>query len=156
MDQATEVLFYHLEHQPLERVLPQLVEKSLERGWTAIVQSGSEERSEAIDALLWTYREDSFIPHARDTTAGTDQARQPVLLTTTEANPNAASIRFLVDGATMTSMEKPPYKRIVIIFDGNDPIALQKARTDWKRAKAAALSATYWQQNASGRWEKKA
>ena len=44
----TEVLFYHLEHQPLERVLPSLVEKTLERGWRAVVQAGSEERVEAL------------------------------------------------------------------------------------------------------------
>jgi hypothetical protein len=43
----TEVLFYHLEHQPLERVLPSLVERTLERGWRAVVQAGSEERVEA-------------------------------------------------------------------------------------------------------------
>ena len=60
----TEVLFYHLEHQPLERVLPgaSLVERTLERGWRAVVQAGSEERVEALDTLLWTYREESFLP----------------------------------------------------------------------------------------------
>src|SRR5262245_34033420 len=52
----TEVLFYHLEHQPLERVLPALVERTLERKWRAVIQVGSEERLEALDTLLWTYR----------------------------------------------------------------------------------------------------
>ena len=35
----TEILFYHLQHQPLERVLPTLLEKTLERGWRAVVQT---------------------------------------------------------------------------------------------------------------------
>ena len=39
----TEVLFYHLENQPVERVLPPLLEKSLERGWRVVVQAASEE-----------------------------------------------------------------------------------------------------------------
>ncbi|KFL26848.1 DNA polymerase III subunit chi, partial [Devosia sp. 17-2-E-8] len=28
-----DVLFYHLENQPLEKVLPLLLEKTVERGW---------------------------------------------------------------------------------------------------------------------------
>ena len=35
----TEVLFYQLQRQPIERVLPMLLEKSLERGWRVIARS---------------------------------------------------------------------------------------------------------------------
>ena len=48
----TEIVFYQLQRQPLERVLPTLIEKSLERGWRVIVQAASEERVEALDAQL--------------------------------------------------------------------------------------------------------
>ena len=96
-----EMLFYHLEHQPLDRILPNLVEKTVERGWRAVVQAGTAERLEAIDTLLWTFREDSFIPHG--TAKEGTPAEQPVFLTTTEENPNAAAVRFLVDGATIDS-----------------------------------------------------
>lgn len=156
MAQRTEMLFYHLEHQPLDRVLPQLVEKTLERGWKAVVQAGSQERLDALDALLWTFREDSFLPHAQAKLAGASAGRQPVLLTLTDENQNAAEVRFLVDGATLASFEGITYVRIVIIFNGDDPDALKQARSDWKRAKAAGLDATYWQQSTNGRWEKKA
>ena len=60
----TEVLFYHLQNMSLENVLPPMLEKSLERGWRVVVQSTSQERTEALDAHLWTYRDDSFLPHA--------------------------------------------------------------------------------------------
>ena len=60
----TEVLFYHLQNISIENVLPPLLEKSLERGWRVVVQAASEERADALDAHLWTYREDSFLPHA--------------------------------------------------------------------------------------------
>ena len=43
-DKPADVMFYHLERQPLERVLPMLVEKTLERGWRAVIQVGSQER----------------------------------------------------------------------------------------------------------------
>jgi DNA polymerase III subunit chi len=156
MSKKPEVLFYHLEHQPLERVLPQLIEKTLERGWKAVIQAGSDERAEAIDAVLWTYREDSFIPHAREGGAGLAASRQPILIATNAGNPNGSAVRFLVDGATLPSFDGLSYERLVILFNGADPDALTQARADWKRAKAAGLDATYWQQSQTGRWEKKA
>ena len=93
----TEILFYHLQRQPLEAVLPSLVERSLARGWQAAIQAASEERLQALDDHLWTYADDSFLPHGTDRDA--DAATQPVVLTLREGNPNAASIRFLVEGA---------------------------------------------------------
>jgi DNA polymerase-3 subunit chi len=148
----TEVLFYHLEHQPLERVLPSLVEKTLERGWRAVVQAGSEERVEALDTLLWTWRDDSFLPHG--TRRDGDPAAQPVFLTTEEENPNGASVRFLVDGAEARDLI--PYARVVYLFEGRDAAAVAKARAQWVAAKEAGCSVTYWQQSPEGRWEKKA
>ena len=149
---STEVLFYHLEHFPLERVLPSLVEKTLERGWRAVIQAGSEERVEALDNHLWTYRDDSFLPHGslKDGHA----ARQPVFLTADDGNPNSANVRFLVDGADVAAFAG--YTRMVIMFDGRDEEALARARTQWKRAKDQGCTVTYWQQSRDGRWEKKA
>ena len=148
----TEVLFYHLEHQPLERVLPTLVERTLARGWRAVVQAGSEERVEALDTLLWTYAEESFLPHG--TKRDGNDAAQPVYLTTEDANPNAATVRFLVDGAE--AAELTGYARVVYLFDGHDGSAVARAREQWKAAKAAGCEVTYWQQSSEGRWEKRA
>ena len=150
-DKPTEVLFYHLENAPLERVLPSLIEKTLARGWRAVVQAGSNERLDALDALLWTYKDDSFLPHA--TAKDGDPAVQPVFLTTEAENPNDAAVRFLVDGAD--SADIASYQRIVYMFDGQDAQALAQARQQWTAAKAAHCTVTYWQQAAGGRWEKK-
>src|SRR5215475_4796382 len=106
----TEVLFYHLQGQPLERVLPTLLERSLERGWRVIVQSSSEERVEALDAQLWTFRDDSFLPHG--THKDTSAPEQPILLTVGDDNPNGATVRFLIDGAA-TPADAGTYQRIV-------------------------------------------
>jgi DNA polymerase-3 subunit chi len=148
----TEILFYHLHRQPIERVLPSLIEKSLERGWRVVVQSSSEERIEALDAHLWTFREDSFLPHgtARDGEA----AAQPVLLTVEPGNPNGASVRFLIDGAAVPE-DAESYQRIVLLFDGEDDEAVAAARIHWTDAKAKGLEATYWQPDEQGRWQKK-
>ena len=148
----TEVLFYHLEQQPLERVLPALVERTLARGWRAVVQAGSEERVAALDTLLWTYDDASFLPHG--TQRDGNAPEQPVYLTAGEGNPNGATVRFLVDGADIGELRG--YERVVYLFDGRDAEAVARARVQWKAAKDAGCEATYWQQSSEGRWEKRA
>lgn len=149
-EQKTEVLFYHLERQPLERVLPSLLEKTLERGWRAVVQSGNDENLEALDLALWTYSEESFLPHGtvRD---GSPEA-QPIFLTRTDENPNNAGVRFLVDGAEPARFNG--IARLVFLFDGNNPDATAQARRQWQAAKAAGCAVAYWRQAPTGRWEK--
>ncbi len=148
----TEVLFYHLQHQPLEQVLPSLLEKTAERGWRAVVQVGLAERLEAIDLLLWTYREDSFLPHGTSKDGAAE--KQPVFLTTGSENPNAAHVRFLVEGAEPP--DYAPYERVVHLFDGRIAEAVSAARKSWTHARDAGCDVTYWQQADTGRWERKA
>src|SRR4051794_2728842 len=147
-----EVHFYHLQREPLETALPKLLEKSLQRGWRAVVQATSAERLAALDDHLWTFSDESFLAHATDKEP--DAAEQPVGLTLAEANPNGAAIRFLVEGAPVPA-DFSAYERLVVIFDGNDEEALAAARGHWKAVKAAGHEATYWQQDPRGRWEKK-
>ena len=147
-----DVYFYHLEHQTLERVLPSLLEKTLARGWHAVVQAGSEDRLDAIDMALWTYADDSFLAHG---TARIGHASlQPVYLTLGSENPNGAGVRFLVDGAE--AQEFAGAERFVYVFAGHDAEALASARGQWAAAKAAGCAVTYWQQSPNGRWEQKA
>jgi DNA polymerase III subunit chi len=149
---VTEIYFYHLERRTLEEVLPTLLEMSLKRGWRAAVQAASEERVEALNTLLWTYREESFLPHgtARDGHA----AAHPVYLTSGEDNPNSAQVRFLVDGAMLA--DAAPYARVAYIFDGRDQEAVARARAEWQAAKAKGHAASYWQQTQEGRWQQMA
>ena len=150
---VTDILFYHLQSRALEAVLPQLVEKSLEKAWRVVVQGTTRERLAALDERLWTYDEASFLPHATDEDG--DPAAQPVLLTTGSGNPNGAAIRFLIEGAPIPE-DAQSYQRIVLIFDGNDPDAVEAARAAWRDVKAGGIEATYWRQNDTGRWEKQA
>jgi DNA polymerase-3 subunit chi len=151
----TETLFYHLERRALEDVLPGLIEKTLERGWRAVIRCDSAERAEAIDTLLWTYDDQSFLPHAQQ--GDGDPAQQPVLITVEEANANAANVLFLVGGAApLPWNEKSDLTRIVLMFDGRDPAMLSSARAAWKDAKAAGHEATYWKEMPSGKFEKQA
>jgi DNA polymerase-3 subunit chi len=147
----TEILFYHLRGQSIEAVLPPLLEKSLERGWRVIVQVASEERIEALDAYLWTFRNDSFLPHA--TWRDAEASRQPILLTVDDANPNSAAVRFLLDGTPIPA-NAAAYERIVLIFDGTDGDAVESARAHWHEATKNGFEVTYWQADECGRWQK--
>jgi len=148
---VSEVWFYHLQRQTLEAALPALIEKACAAGKRAVVLLGSKERVEAIDNLLWTHDDRSFLPHgsARDGYA----ADQPVWLTDTDENPNGAQILVLADGASSERVGE--YERCLELFDGNDPAAVAAARARWKSYSAAGHDVTYWQQDARGKWERK-
>jgi DNA polymerase-3 subunit chi len=148
----TDILFYHLTESKLEDAMPPILEKSLERGWSVTIQTTSIERCDALDSHLWSFREESFLPHGTATNPNAEG--QPILLTTEAANPNNAQVRMFIDGAQPESLDG--YERAVFMFDGFDASQLALARANWKELKAAGHALTYWQQTQDGRWQKKA
>ena len=149
---ATQVDFYHLTRASLEDALPRLLVKTLQAGERAVVMLGSPERVDALNNHLWTYSEDGFLPHgsARDGEAD----RQPVWLTHLDENPNGAAFLFVADRARSDRLAD--YKRCFELFDGRDDTAVADSRERWKAYKAAGHTLSYWQQTATGGWEKKA
>lgn len=147
-----DVWFYHLERTALDQALPELLDKTLARGWRALVRSASSERIEQLDDWLWSWRDDSFLAHG---VAGEPhEARQPILLATGQANPNGAQAVFLLDGAEPGSLEG--FARCMIMFDGRDEAAVKTARDRWRSLKTAGHPVSYWRQSGEGRWEKSA
>lgn len=147
-----EVWFYHLERTGLDQALPELLDKTLQRGWKAIVRSSSPDRLEHLDGWLWSYRDESFLPHGLAEEPFAE--RQPVLLTTGDANPNGAEALFLIDGAEPGVLDG--YARALILFDGRDDGQLKTARQQWSALKGAGTALSYWKQSPEGRWEKSA
>ncbi|SNY93825.1 DNA polymerase III, chi subunit [Cohaesibacter sp. ES.047] len=152
-----DIHFYHLQQQPLEAALPLLLEKCLERGWTAFVQTGSEERATSLDGHLWSWREDSFLAHGL-ASAGFAE-KQPILISSQGVRAaNGAHVRFFVDGARpeedLALLEG--LERAIVMFDGGSDDAVGAARRSWKALKEADFPVTYWQQTPRGGWDKKA
>lgn len=147
----TEVLFYHLEQGRLEDVLPGLLEKCLERQWRVLVRCGSPEKAEALDAYLWVYHDESFLPHSlNDHTEGS-----PIVLSDGPVEAlDSFDVLFLVDDAEISPEAISSLKRSIVIFNGHDETALARARNFWKAVVGADYAATYWRQNQDGRWEK--
>jgi DNA polymerase-3 subunit chi len=148
----SEVFFYHLQRQPLEAVLPRLLDKSRERGWRALVRVGSDERLSALDDHLWTYADESFLPHGSDKEA--DPQEHPILLTTGDVNRNGAAILFLVAGAPVPA-DISAYDRVMYLLDGSDEEAVAGARSTFRTLREAGHDLSYWQQDEEGRWAKR-
>lgn len=147
----TEVRFYHMVQKRIEKALPEIVAKALERGYRVIIKSSSQERVEALDSVLWSYDPASFLPHGFARDGFEDQ--QPVFLTTADDNPNNAKVLMLTDGATSDMVGT--FDLCCELFDGNDETAVGDARARWKLYKGQGFDLAYFQQNDEGRWEKK-
>ena len=150
----SEALFYHLTRRSLGEALPALLNMTLQRGWRAVVRCGSRERVEDLNRLLWTFSDESFLPHGGPGDGAAE--RQPVYLTAGEETPNAADVLFLVDGATAAPEEMARFARACLLFDGRDAEAVAAARGVWKAVTDAGFKAAYWAEGAGGKWEKKA
>ncbi|MDU8910507.1 DNA polymerase III subunit chi [Aestuariicoccus sp. MJ-SS9] len=145
--------FYHLTRRPLEDTLPVLLEKALAAGWRVAVRGTDGARMAWLDERLWLGAEDGFLPHGL--AGGDHDALQPVLLTTAVEAANAPQCVMAVDGAALDPAEVQALERACVLFDGNDPAAVQAAREEWKRLTDAGCAAQYWSEE-SGRWEMKA
>ena len=143
---AAEWWFYHIEHTSLDAAIAPLIEKCLERKWRVLVV-GHEETLARLDRALWTWRDESFLPHGR---ARTDAAKQPVLLSTEPHAPNGAKVALLLDGADADAGQ---FERVMVVFDGGDEAARAKARQQYKAAADAGGKARYFQQERSGGWK---
>lgn len=147
-----EISFYHLVHWPLEKALPTILEKVLDRKLRAVVLTGSQERVDYLNGLLWTYEADSWLPHG--TARDGNPEHQPVWLTTSDENPNGATVLVLTDGVTPTRLEG--FDRCLNFFDGRNEDAVLHARRQWKSWKDAGHALVYYQQKENGGWEEKA
>lgn len=148
---AAEYWFYHLEASALEGVLPGLLEKTLEKGWRALVKMPEEKLAE-LDGFLWTFRDDAFLPHGRDDEPQAEL--QPILLSTATDSAKGFDAVFLLGGASIAEMDG--VSRAMVMINGRSEEDVTRERGRWKALKDAGESLAYYQQDERGRWEKKA
>ncbi len=144
----TEVWFFHLDRQPLEHVLPRIVKSSLMRGWHMVIETTHVERIAKLSDMLWASEDVAFLPHGYE--GEPTPELQPVWLTASPENPNAAQVRVLLDGAKPADISN--LERVIVMFSGNDLEAVESARDEWKIQKAAGNDISYWKQDEQGKW----
>lgn len=145
--------FYHLTRAPLEVTLPILLGKALGAGWRIAVRGTDLKHMEWLDEKLWLGPDDGFLPHGL--AGGEHEKNQPILLGVDQVAVNDPACVMTVGGADISADEVNALERVCVLFDGNDPAAVDVARGQWKLLKDAGCKAQYWSEE-SGRWEKKA
>ena len=153
----TEIRFYHLERRGLEKALPGLLEQALAENARVVVQAQSREAIEALDEHLWTYSDESFLPHGL--ASAQDANAQPVVLADDDSNPNGATWRVLIGGARLAAAigvgaTRPPAV-LILLFDGADAQELAAAREQWREIEVAGHKPSYWRQDDAGEWRPK-
>lgn len=143
-----QVDFYQLAETPPEQVIASLAEKVLASGGRLLIVAADEAGLSRLDRMLWEQGAINFLPHGL--AGGADDARQPILLSTTPDAPNLARNMLIADGewrdAALT------YDRSFYLFD-ND--SLEGARLAWKLlAGREGVERRYWA-NEAGKWVKK-
>ena len=146
-------LFYHLTEQPLEVTLQSLLSKAFGQGWRVELRASDTGLLARLDDVLWTQTDDGFLPHGR--AGGEHDADQPILLCGPgEAAANTPHCVMAVGGAEVDPGEPDQHERVWIMFDGHDPAAVERARSQWRTLTQAGCAAQYWAQD-GGRWVKK-
>ena len=151
MASAAEYWFYHLEASTLEGVLPGLLEKTLEKGWRALVKMPEDKLAE-LDGFLWTFRDDAFLPHGRDDEPQAEL--QPILLSAATESAKGFDAVFLLGGASVKDMDG--VSRAMVMINGRSQDDVMRERGRWKSLKDSGETLSYYQQDERGRWEKKA
>jgi DNA polymerase III subunit chi len=135
----------------METVLPKLLERVIGSGERAVVSARTPERLAHFDQTLWTYDADSFLAHGLDTAPHPEA--QPILLSLTHQAINGAKIAVVLDDAWPETPSE--FQRILYIFEADDEVQTAAARERWKQLKPTGYALTYWQQSATGGWEKR-
>ncbi|HYC94766.1 MAG TPA: DNA polymerase III subunit chi, partial [Sphingomicrobium sp.] len=113
-----------------------------------LVVAGDEALLARLDRLLWDQGATSFLPHGL--AGGSDDPRQPILLSTTPDAPNLARNLLIADGEWREAALA--YDRAFYLFDEG---TLEGARLAWKLlAGRDGVERNYWALE-DGRWTKK-
>ena len=143
-----QVDFYQLAGTPPEQVIASLAEKLLANDGRLIVIAKDEAFLSRLDRMLWDLGPASFLPHGL--AGGTDDVRQPILLSTSPDAPNLARNLLIADG--LWSDSALSYDRAFFLFGS---ATLETARGAWKSlAGREGVERRYFAQE-GGKWVKK-
>ena len=144
-----QVDFYQLGRTPLEQVIASITQRLLADGKRLLIVAEDEGLRGRLDRMLWDQEATSFLPHSPS--GGTDDARQPVLLTTSIDAPNLARNMLIADGEWREAALN--YDRAFYLFDS---ATLEGARLAWKLlAGRDGVERRYWAQDDRGKWVEK-
>ena len=143
-----QVDFYQLAGSPAEQVIASLSDKVLASDGRLLIVAEDDAFLARLDRLLWDQGAASFLPHGL--AGGVDDARQPILLSSSPDAPNQARNLLIADGTWREAALT--YDRSFYLFDDG---SLEGARLAWKLlAGRDGIERRYWDRE-GGKWVKK-
>jgi DNA polymerase-3 subunit chi len=143
-----QVDFYQLAGIPPEQVIASIAEKVIEADGRLLIVAADQAWLARLDRMLWDQGPTSFLPHGL--AGGADDARQPILLSTSPDAPNLARNMLIADGEWRDAALS--YDRSFYLFDNG---SLEGARLAWKLlAGREGVERRYWARE-GGKWVKK-
>jgi DNA polymerase-3 subunit chi len=144
-----QVDFYQLAGTPPEQVIAGIAEKVLANDGRLLIIAEDDAYLARLDRMLWDQSPTGFLPHGL--AGGTDDPRQPILLSTSPDAPNLARNMLIADGQWRDAALS--YDRSFYLFDTS---TLEGARLAWKLlAGREGVERRYWAQE-GGKWVSKA
>jgi DNA polymerase-3 subunit chi len=144
-----QVDFYQLAGTSPEQIIASLAEKVVGADGRLLVVAADEKFLARLDRTLWDQDPTSFLPHG--VAGGAEDARQPILLSTSADAPNLARNMLIADGIWRDAALS--YDRSFYLFDAS---TLEGARLAWKLlAGREGVERRYWAQD-NGKWKQQA
>ena len=149
----TEIIFYSSAPLQVENTLFTLIEKSYEKGYKSLLLFQDKEKCSVIDEKLWTYKQNSFLPHLSKDEKFSDEIDIPIYLSTKNENPYKAELLFSIDGFLPDHINN--FERVIIIIDANDKILLEKYKKYYLDINKDFEDIVFYKSDDNGKWTEK-
>ncbi len=149
----TQIIFYSTAPFQVEKTLFTLLEKSLEKGNKSLLLFKDKEKCLSINEQLWTYKQNSFLPHISEDDQIYDNIDIPVYLSTKNENPFKAELLFSIDGFLPDNIDH--FERVIIIIDVNDELLNEKYKNYYLDINKNFEDIVFYKSDDNGKWIEK-
>ena len=149
----TQIIFYSTAPLQVEKTLFTLLEKSLEKGNKSLLLFKDKEKCLSINEQLWTYKQNSFLPHISEDDQIYDNIDVPVYLSTKNENPFKAELLFSIDGFLPDNVDH--FERVIIIIDVNDELLNEKYKNYYLDINKNFEDIVFYKSDDNGKWIEK-
>ena len=146
----TQIIFYSTAPLQVEKTLFALLEKSLEKGNKSLLLFKDKEKCLSINEQLWTYKQNSFLPHISEDDQIYDNIDVPVYLSTKNENPFKAELLFSIDGFLPDNIDH--FERVIIIIDVNDELLNEKYKNYYLDINKNFEDIVFYKSDDDGKW----
>ena len=149
----TQIIFYSTAPLQVEKTLFALLEKSIEKGNKSLLLFKDKEKCSLINEQLWTYKQNSFLPHISEDDQIYNDIDVPVYLSTKNENPFKAELLFSIDGYLPDNIQN--FERVIIIIDVNDELLNEKYKNYYLDINNNFEDIVFYKSDDNGKWIEK-